>query len=261
VPTEPMEEKLLLLDGKVLDVEVMSMPVTYLGKNAVLSVLWDIHDRKQAGEKLEASLREKELLLKEIHHRVKNNLQIISSLLSLQTAVTMSEEASAILIDSQNRIKSMAMIHESLYKSSDFACIDFKDYVDSLVRSLACSYVTAQNIRIIKDIADISLDIDAALPCGLIINELITNSMKYAFKGSASGELRVSLTVNDDLYTLIVSDDGAGLPPGVDFRNTATLGLQLVVTLTGQLNGDIEILEGKGTTFKITFKRETACDQ
>jgi hypothetical protein len=255
---EPLEEKFLLLDGRVLDVEVTTMPVTYMGRDAIMAVVWDINDRKQAGEKLAASLREKELLLKEIHHRVKNNLQIISSLLSLQTAGTASAEASAVLIDSQNRIRSMALIHEKLYQSSDFARIDFREYIESLVGSLSRSYITARDIHIARDIADMALDIDMAIPCGLIINELITNSLKYAFKDGAGGELRVSMKAEDGLYTLIVSDDGAGLPPGLDFRNTATLGLQLVMTLTGQLNGDIELLEGKGTTFRITFTEQAA---
>jgi hypothetical protein len=260
MPVEPIETQLLRLDGRALDVEMTGMPVTYLGNHVILTVIWDIHDRKQAGEKLEASLREKELLLKEIHHRVKNNLQIISSLLSLQTASTMSEEASDMLIESQNRIKSMALIHEKLYMSSDFSCIDFKEYIDSLIGSLFRSYVTARDIRIVRDIGDVSLDIDAAIPCGLIINELITNSLKYAFKDSAGQELRVSLKAEDGVYTLVVGDDGIGLPPGLDFRNTPTLGLQLVVTLTGQLNGNIERLEGKGTTFKITFREKASCD-
>jgi two-component sensor histidine kinase len=258
MPVEPIETQILCLDGRTIDVEMTGMPVTYLGRHVILTVIWDIHDRKQAGEKLEASLREKELLLKEIHHRVKNNLQIISSLLSLQTASTMSEEASDVLIESRNRIRSMALIHEKLYMSSDFSCIDFKEYIDSLIGSLFRSYVTARDVRIVRDIEDVSLDIDAAIPCGLIINELITNSLKYAFKDSAGHELRVSLKACDGVYTLIVGDDGVGLPPGLDFRNTPTLGLQLVVTLTGQLNGNIERLEGKGTTFRITFREKTS---
>ncbi|OPY26265.1 MAG: Histidine kinase-, DNA gyrase B-, and HSP90-like ATPase [Methanocella sp. PtaU1.Bin125] len=150
----------------------------------------------------------------------------------------------------------MALIHEKLYMSRDFAHIGFKDYIDSLIGSLSRSYVTAREIRITQDIEDVLLDIDAAIPCGLIINELITNSLKYAFKDGAGRELRVSLKVDNGLYTLVVGDDGAGLPPGMDFRNAATLGLQLVVTLVGQLNGEIELLEGKGTTFRITFRNE-----
>ena len=214
----------------------------------------EVAERKHAEESLAVSLKEKELLLKEIHHRVKNNLQIISSLLSLQTINTTDINASASLRDTQNRIKSMALIHEKLYRSRDLARIDFKEYVQSLVVSLTRSYTVNPGVRISIDIGDVALDIDTAIPCGLIINELISNSLKYAFKGEKSGEIKISLTYEDGLYKLRVSDDGIGLPPEIDFRNTPSLGLQLVVTLTEQLKGSIEHITGKGTMFVITFR-------
>ena len=218
----------------------------------------EINERKRAEAGLEASLKEKELLLKEIHHRVKNNLQIVSSLLSLQIGNASNEGESISLKESQNRIRSMALIHEKLYQSSDLAVIDFREYVESLVASLTRSYILNRSLKIDVDVEDVSLDIDTAIPCGLIINELISNCLKYAFPGGETGEIRVSLHRSGGLYRLIVSDNGVGLPPGLDFRDTASLGLQLVITLAGQLNGTIERPEGKGTTFVITFSENAA---
>jgi len=217
----------------------------------------EISVRKQAEVSLEFSLKEKELLLKEIHHRVKNNLQIISSLLSLQTVTSTHADTSTILKESQNRIKSMALIHEKLYGSRDLARVDFRGYVQSLIASLMRSYVLYPIPTIEVDIEDVSLDIDTAIPCGLIINELISNSLKYAFMSGKVGTLRVSLAQEGDMYHLSVSDDGVGLPPGFDFRNTSSLGLQLVVTLAEQLNGTIEHPDDNGTTFIIRFKEES----
>ncbi|WP_424359837.1 histidine kinase N-terminal 7TM domain-containing protein [Methanocella sp. MCL-LM] len=218
----------------------------------------EVAERRKAEVRLTASLREKELLLKEIHHRVKNNLQILSSLLSLQGTGSTVEDASNSLKESQNRIKSMALIHEKLYRSADLARIDFKEYVESLIVSLSRSYVLNPKVRILVDMEDVSLDLDTAITCGLIINELITNSLKYAFPGDAAGEIRVSMSREATNYRLTVGDTGIGLPAGMDFRNSPSLGLQLVVTLTEQLTGEIELLEGRGTAYRITFERASA---
>ncbi|WP_052309984.1 histidine kinase N-terminal 7TM domain-containing protein [Methanocella arvoryzae] len=215
----------------------------------------EIEVRRQAEEKLEISLKEKELLLKEIHHRVKNNLQIISSLMNLQISTMTNEAARASLKESQNRIKSMALIHEQLYLSRDLASIDFKGYVANLISFWARSYVIRPEVTFVARIDDISLDIDTAIPCGLIINELISNSLKYAFVGGQPGTIEVAMTWAGGGYRLSVSDDGIGLPSGLDFRNTTTLGMQLVVTLTEQLGGLIEHPDGPGTTFIITFSK------
>lgn len=213
----------------------------------------EVAERIVVEGRLGASLKEKELLLKEIHHRVKNNLQIISSLISLQTMNTTNENTCASLRDSQNRIKSMALIHEKLYQSKDLARIDFKGYVNSLVKSLSSSYVLNPGLKIIVDIEDVCLDIDTAIPCGLIINELVSNSLKYAFTGRNTGEIRIVLSRNDNAYRLAVSDDGVGMAPGIDFKNTTSLGLMLVVTLAEQINGSLDHPEGPGTMFVITF--------
>lgn len=214
----------------------------------------EVAERKQAEINLESSLKEKELLLKEIHHRVKNNLQIIDSLLSLQTTGISSADASSALRESQNRIRSMALVHEKLYRSRDLSRINFREYIESLTASISKSYVRNAGVIIEVKVDNIAMDIDRAIACGLIINELVSNSLKYAFKGDTPGKVNISLSESDGGFLLIVSDNGAGLPKDIDFKNTSSLGLQLVVTLVEQLSGNIELMEGKGTTYRITFK-------
>lgn len=215
----------------------------------------DIDDQKRVESQIKASLTEKEVLLKEIHHRVKNNLQIISSLLNLQVENLKDEQAVGIFKVSQNRIESMALIHEKLYQSKDLARINFADYIRDLVASLFCAYeVNSEAIALKLYIDDVFLGIDAAIPCGLILNELVLNSLKYAFPAGKAGEICVALySENTNNFQLIVRDNGIGLPPNFDFRNTESLGLQLVDTLTNQLEGTIELDTTKGVEFKITF--------
>jgi PAS domain S-box-containing protein len=219
----------------------------------VLGAIQDITERKQAETQMMGSLQEKEVLLKEIHHRVKNNLQIISSLLNLQSEKINSENPARAFQESQDRIRSMALIHEKLYQSRDISRIDFAEYVRSLTSYLARSYVTGRDVTIVVDIEDLSLGIDLAIPCGLIINELVSNALKYAFPDGKTGEVRISLAQCGNEYELTVSDNGAGLPAGLDFRNTSSLGLQLVNTLVHQLEGDIALDTARGTRFSITF--------
>ena len=213
----------------------------------------EIVERKKVEQQIMASLQEKEVLLKEIHHRVKNNLQIISSLLNLQSG-NVNPESAAALRESQNRIKSMALIHEKLYQSQDLSHIDFGEYAGSLTAYLAKHYAAGPGVTITIDIEDISLCIDQAIPCGLIINELVSNSFKHAFKAGGKGTVYIGLARAGNTYTLRASDDGTGLPSGLDYRDPPSLGLQLVNTLVEQLEGTIDLEPGAGTTFKITFK-------
>ena len=206
-------------------------------------------------KKLKESVKEKEILLKEIHHRVKNNMQIISSLLNIQTRYLDDEESINVLKESQNRVKSMAMIHEKLYGSSDFNKIYFDDYIESLVWDLFYSYsIEKGTINPILEIDDVKLNIETSIPCGLIITELVSNSLKYAFPNQLKGELKVSLKNKDDHYKLIISDNGIGFPKNIDFKNTKSLGLELVNNLVEQIDGNIQLENSKGTKFKITFK-------
>ncbi len=213
----------------------------------------EMAEKDLAREELKLSLQEKEMLLKEIHHRVKNNLQIVSSLLSLQTTNLDRSDPSAALRDSQSRIRSMALIHEKLYMSHNLGHVDFAEYARSLAANLARSYASGAAVKMSTDMEKVLLDIDKAVPCGLIVNELVSNALKYAFRDGRTGEITISLVRDSGSYVLTVGDNGAGLPPGLDFRNTPSLGLQLVNTLVGQLEGAIELLPGAGTTFRIMF--------
>lgn len=215
----------------------------------------DITQRKQAEDKIQASLREKEVLLKEIHHRVKNNLQVISSLLKMQSRSITDPRILEIFQESQSRIHSMALIHEKLYQSEDLARINCAEYIHSLTSHLYRSYnVSPRNIQLEVKVPQISLSLDAALPCGLIINELVSNALKYAFPDKRSGKISIELALDlKNCYTLKVSDDGIGLPKNVDWENTRSLGLRLVRTLSQQLGATVALDLSHGTQFCLTF--------
>jgi two-component sensor histidine kinase len=222
-----------------------------------LHVALDITERKQAEEKLRESLHEKEVLLKEVHHRVKNNLQVVSSMLSLQSMNASDPAMIRQLQESQDRVRSMALIHEKLYRSGDLARINFEEYVRSLTAYLVRTYSRqGQRIELRLDVSDIPLGIDHAIPCGLIINELVSNALKYAFPADRAGTITVSIRQGGGRYTLFVGDDGVGMPVQVDYRNHSSLGLQLVNTLVSQLEGNITMSTEKGTAFTIQFPAE-----
>jgi len=217
----------------------------------LLVLMQDVTERRVAEERIRLSLKEKEVLLKEVHHRVKNNLQIISSLLNLQSKYIKDDQALEMFKESRNRIRSMTLIHEKLYRSKDLANLDVAEYIQNLSSNLFRSY-SAGRVNLKTQVDDILLGIDTAIPCGLIINELVSNSLKHAFPDK-QGEILVNLHRDDGKFTLTVSDNGVGFPEHVDFRNTDSLGLQLVCTLTDQLDGAIELNRTGGTEFKITF--------
>lgn len=224
------------------------------------AIIRDITDNKLAENEIKESLKEKEALLKEIHHRVKNNMQIISSLLSLQSRYIKDKESFGVFKESQNRVKSMAMIHERLYNSKGLSKIDFREYIENLVYDLFFSYGINQNfIKIEIDADDILLNADTAIPCGLIINELVTNSIKYAFPGEDCEhnecKIYVKLHQNNENFMLVVGDNGKGLPEDVDLKNSETLGLRLVRSLVDQIDGTIELHSNGKTEFKIAFKQ------
>ncbi|BAY83992.1 signal transduction histidine kinase [Calothrix parasitica NIES-267] len=213
----------------------------------------DITARKHVEDKLKASLKEKEVLLKEIHHRVKNNLQIISSLLRLQCGYIKDKQALDIFQDSQNRVRAMALIHENLYQTKDLAKIEFSEYIRKLKNNLVRCY-NIKNIDIKTNIEKLYLKLDTAIPCGLIINELISNSMKHAFKNSDKGEIYVEfITLQKGKYSLSVSDDGVGVTENFDSLKKQSLGLELVWNLVEQLEGTIVYNSKLGTSFRITF--------
>ena len=217
--------------------------------------LRDITERKNIEIQLKNSLTEKEMLLKEIHHRVKNNLMIISSLLNLQSGYIKDKESQNIFKESENRARSMALIHERLYQSTDLKRIDFGDYITSLATELFHTYVDDRNFIELKiNVEDILLDINTSIPLGLIVNELITNSLKHAFPNGMKGKINIDFYLKNDHYKFAVKDDGIGFPEDIDFQNTNSLGLQIVNSLTEQIDGEIKLNKSNGTEFKITFK-------
>ena len=222
----------------------------------IQSIVRDVTERKRAEEKIKASLKEKEVMLKEIHHRVKNNMQIISSLINLQSSGIKDKETEMMLKSSQNRIKSMAIIHERLYQSEDFTRVDLNEYVLSLTSHLLLTYgVDRKKVKFLTEIKDIFLDINRAIPCGLIINELITNSLKHAFPNGKKGDIKIAVHHLENQKTaLLVSDNGVGIPEDMDVRKTNSLGLTLVKILAeDQLKGSLRLDKTKGTCFRIIF--------
>jgi PAS domain S-box-containing protein len=215
-------------------------------------------ERKQTDEQIKASLREKEILLKEIHHRVKNNLQIINSLLNLQAKFVTDHKAHEMFQDSQNRVKTIALIHERLYQSNDMAKLDFADVVKSLAKDLYQTYrANWERIRISYDLDNIDLNLDQALPCGLIINELVSNSLKHAFPDDREGEIYIKFDCLEDGTTqLWVGDNGIGMPGDFHPDRSESLGAQLVRTLINQIDGRLELDWNGGTKFKITIPAE-----
>ncbi len=216
----------------------------------------EVKERKAAEEQVRASLQEKEMLLKEIHHRVKNNLQIISSLLNLQTSKVKETGTLRALRDSQARVRSMALIHEKLYQSNNLSKIEFGEYVQSLATDLFRSYQRGLGeVRLNIHTDKLALDLDLAVPCGLILNELMTNVFKYAFPNGRNGLVTVELRLNPDrIITLKVADDGVGLPANLEIAKANSLGLQLVNDLVEQVNGKLEIINSGGTTFLVSFR-------
>jgi PAS domain S-box-containing protein len=242
------EFEMLTSDGKVINILIRA----HLTDEVVFGTMLNITKRVQAENKLKESLSDKEVLLREIHHRVKNNLQIISSLLSLQERYV-EDDSVDLLKESQGRVKTMAMIHEKLYQSPTFTNIRIKEYIMELVNNVLYSYGVNGSIVPEFDIEDLKVDIDTGIPLGLIINELVTNSIKYAFP-QRSGNIKLQFKSNDD-YELLVADDGVGLPEDVNIETTDSLGLQLVNSLVKQLDGRLEVDRNEGTKYKIIFKR------
>jgi two-component sensor histidine kinase len=214
-----------------------------------------LQERKRAEEAVQVSLREKEILLREIHHRVKNNLQVISSLFNLQAGYIKDKEALRILKEGQTRIRSMALVHEKLYQSGNLSKIDLAGYIQSLSAHLFHVYLVDPNqVRLETEYGDVTLDINSAVPCGLILNELISNALKHAFPAGRKGVLTIRLRRGKDgAVELRIADNGVGFPKGLDFRRTESLGLQIVSLLVGQLEGTIKLDGKNGTAFTVAF--------
>jgi two-component sensor histidine kinase len=214
----------------------------------------EITDANTARDRLQASLNEKEVLLKEVHHRVKNNLQLISSLLSLQASRIADPATAALFADSRNRVRSMAMVHENLYRAGNFAEIAMQTHIQSLCAQLDRAYGRSR-VDIVSDSDDVTLDLDRAVSCGLIVNELVSNALKHAFPVNRSGQITVRFSdAHGGTCNLTVADNGIGLPDHIDVTDTTSLGLQLVRDLVEQLDGVLFVDRSEGTRFVLTFK-------
>lgn len=249
---EPYEMVLTDPSGREYTVRIYNKLIHAEGRECLLIVLNDISDLKRTQSMLEKSLAEKELLLKEIHHRVKNNLMIISSLLSLQSRQVKDRETMDLFRESENRTRSMALIHERLYRSEDLKNIDLAEYLGRLASEIFRSYSADSRIRLNLEIDELKVDVETAVPLGLIVNELLTNAVKHAFP-DGEGTVTVSLSKRNGTVTLEVSDDGAGFPEDIDWESSPSLGLQLVRSLTEQIDGKVEMISDGGTTFRIIF--------
>ena len=245
-------------DGSTFPVEVNVGLVGFNGKRVMLAIARDVTRRRQHEAQMAASLHEKEVLLKEIHHRVKNNLQIICSLLNLQADGLDDAPMRAAFDESRNRVRSMALIHEQLYQSPDLAHIDLGEYLETLAASIQRSATqTGGRIRFALDCQNVMIDIDRAVPCGLIVNELVTNALKYAFPNDKSGTVTLELCARDGKIVLSVRDDGIGMKPGFNWQESDSIGLQLVSALAEQLEGTVSLdVDSGGTIWTITFRGE-----
>jgi PAS domain S-box-containing protein len=228
--------------------------MTVSGADEVTAIVRDITERRRREQRIARSLREKEVLLKEIHHRVKNNMQVIYSLLNLQAKGIDDPAVRAMFEESRDRVNTMALIHERLYRSEDLAHVDFRAYLQSLAQNIAGTQRRGE-VAVSVDMEQFALDVNVGIPCGLIVNELVSNSFKHAFPGGRGGTIRIGMSRDAAGGCLLsVADDGVGFPADVDFRKTQTLGLQLVNVLAGQINGTVELERGAGTRFAVAFR-------
>ncbi|MEO1838828.1 MAG: histidine kinase dimerization/phosphoacceptor domain -containing protein, partial [Candidatus Lambdaproteobacteria bacterium] len=251
-------------NGDIFPAEANISQLEIEGRQIYTAILQDVSEQKLIEKKLRESLKEKEILLQEVNHRVKNNLQVILSLFALQGESTDDPERIAMLSEIRLRIQSMAMIHEKIYKSERLGQINFQQYVKDLTTEIFHTYSTSSgSVRLNLEVAPVSLEINRAVPFALILNELTSNALKYAFTAKEKGNLSISLTLEKDkLLLLTVCDDGIGIPKKIQFSNTKTLGLRLVRVLTRQLNGKAELKENpyckksRGTMFVFSFPLE-----
>jgi PAS domain S-box-containing protein len=243
-------------DGSEFPVEIGLNPIDTDEGPMVLAAIVDITERRRTQQRLESALQEKTVLLNEVHHRVKNNLQVISSLLNLQSRHLQDTQARAILNESQNRVRAMALTHQLLYERKDFSHIDLGEYLQRLSQLLLGSYRAGSNrvnLRLDGPEKPIALDLERAIPCGLIVNELAVNAFKHGFPEDRSGEVVVQLKQEGEFIRLSVEDNGVGLPAGFDVGAVQSLGLQLVPLLVDQVQGELTIQAGPPTRFELRF--------
>jgi PAS domain S-box-containing protein len=249
---------LLNIQGKKIPIIKNVVKIKLNGRDHLLESFIDITERLKAEEQIKQSLKDKDMLIGEIHHRVKNNLLIITSLLSLQSSYVEDKKSQSLFEESENRTRSMAMIHEKLYQSGEAKSIDFEEYIQSLGNELYNTYALNSNlIKLEMNLEkNLILDVDTAIPLGLIFNELFTNSLKHAFPDNREGTIKVGFHKKDENYQLTVEDDGIGLPEDFSIEESDTFGLQLVDALTQQIDAQVDVDSSQGTKYTITFQEE-----
>ena len=268
---ETKEKEILMLtnENRIKELENQNQSITQIiliiglmALTIILLTLFYAYKNKQENNKvleeknqiISQTLKDREILLKEVHHRVKNNLQIVSSLLRLQYKFGNHKSASEILQEIQDKIQAMSIIHERLYKSSNLSLINFKTYLDNLLNYFNTSYDLAeQNITITTAIDNMDLGMDRLVPCGLIVNEIIANSIKYAFQDDTSGQINIKASKNKDICILTIQDTGIGFPENFNMESSQSLGMQLIQGLTKQIKGTVEIISNPGVCYTITF--------
>jgi len=253
-----LEVQLTTMDKEDVWMELFMVPIMNANSEVeeVSCIAFESTDKKRIEHQVSQSLKEKETLLQEIHHRVKNNLQIISSILNLQSSYVKDENSLGILKESQNRIRSMSFIHERLYLNKTFGSVEMRDYISGLVSQLIYSYsINREQVQLDMKMDEVILSLDQAIPCGLIINEIVSNSLKYAFPNGRKGKIEVSVKEKGERLAVYIGDDGIGIDGEVDIEASETLGMQLIFSLTEQLDGDIEFSSEKGTKYLITFDK------
>jgi PAS domain S-box-containing protein len=246
---EPVEEIFKTFDGIDITVNVTAIPFTYSGKPAILTIFSDITGRKRNEEEIKKLLAEKELLLKEVHHRIKNNMNTIKGLLTLQSYSLKEPSAAAVLQDAENRVESMMVLYDKLYRSDDFRELSLKEYLPSLVNEIAANFLINGLVKIEYMIDDFNLDAKTLFPLGIIVNEIITNAMKYAFAGRERGLITISASVKNSRAAIIIEDDGIGIPASIDIKHSSGFGLSLINMLTEQIGGNIRLERDNGTKF------------
>ncbi len=207
---------------------------------------------KKAKNSIEKSLGEKHILLKEVHHRVKNNMAVITSLLDMQMMIVKDNECKQVLRECRQRIKSIALVHEKLYKAQDFLEIGVKDYIDSLIKDMMESYAIS-NVKPEFNIGNVNLQLNQLIPLGLILNEIVSNCLKHAFTDVDDPKLSISMSEKDNLVTLVIADNGPGMPQDAELKKSETLGVHIIDALVGQLDGEMKTTFGNGLVYSITF--------
>jgi PAS domain S-box-containing protein len=246
-------------DGTQYPVDITLSPLRATGETRVLAAVRDMTEHKLTEEKLRESLREKDVLLREVHHRVKNNLAVICSLFYLESTYATDEHTAQVFRESENRVHSMALVHETLYGSKNLSCIDFSEYAKALATDILSSYGNGKHpnatVLLKSDLQPVIMSIDLAVPCGLILNELLSNAFKHGFSDAREGEIRVALLANSDGKCLLrVDDNGAGISADLEMNTNKSLGLRLVRSLTKQIGGSFELLRTEpGTSARVQF--------